>query len=102
MRRHPRRRPMRLGLSLVAACATAAALLTQASARAEVDSIEPSSLPRGADPQVAFLVHDVIRDGDLRIRMLLRRTRWVRRAEGAQAGGGLLDAFGLPGLDAPP
>lgn len=67
MRRHPRRRPMRLGLSLVAACATAAALLTQASARAEVDSIEPSSLPRGADPQVAFLVHDVIRDGDLRI-----------------------------------
>jgi hypothetical protein len=58
---------MRLGLSLVAACATAAALLTQASARAEVDSIAPSSLPRGADPQVAFLVHDVIRDGDLRI-----------------------------------
>ncbi len=62
-----RRRPMRLCVSLVAACAAAAALLAQAPARADVDSVEPGSLPRGADPQVAYLVYDVIRDGDLRI-----------------------------------
>jgi hypothetical protein len=58
---------MRLGLSLLTATATVAALLAQAPARADVDPIEPASLPRGADPRVAYLVHDVIRDGDLRI-----------------------------------
>lgn len=64
---HARRRPMRLGLALVAATATAAALLTQVAARADVAAIEPASLPRGPDPQVAYLVHDVIHDDDLRI-----------------------------------
>ena len=64
---HARRRPMRLGLALVAATATAAPLLTQVAARADVAAIEPASLPRGPDPQVAYLVHDVIHDDDLRI-----------------------------------
>ncbi|MBF4764637.1 hypothetical protein ISU07_16015 [Nocardioides islandensis] len=62
---HPRRRPMGSGLSLVAA--TAATLLFQAAARADVAPIEPASLARGPEPQVAYVVHDVIRDGDLRI-----------------------------------
>jgi hypothetical protein len=67
MTRLSRRRPIRLGLCVASACATLVALLAQAPARASVDPIEPASLARGADPQVAYLVHDVIRDGDLRI-----------------------------------
>ena len=52
----------------VAACLAGAALLVQAPTQARAPShVEPGSLPRGADPAVAYLVHDTIRDGSATI-----------------------------------
>lgn len=42
------------------------AVLPQAVASGGEGHIDPAALPRGADPAVAHLVHDVIRDEDLR------------------------------------
>jgi hypothetical protein len=32
------------------------------------DHLDPAALPRGADPEIAYLVRDTIRDGELRVR----------------------------------
>lgn len=43
------------------------ALSVAAPAQAGAGGIDPAALPRGADPAVAHLVRDTIRDGDLRV-----------------------------------
>jgi hypothetical protein len=54
----------RTALVTATAVATALPLLPAA---AGVTHIDPNTLPRGADPAVAYLVHDTIRDGALRV-----------------------------------
>lgn len=56
----------RLLVTLTAA-ACAAALLTVGPAEADAPHLDPASLPRGADPAVAYLVDDTIRDGSARV-----------------------------------
>lgn len=51
-------------LGVVAALLT---VLPQAVAQRGDAHLDPAALPRGADPAVALLVHDTIRDGDLRV-----------------------------------
>ena len=47
-------------------------LLPSGAALSAPDRIEPAELPRGSDPAIAHLVHDTIRDGDLRVRATTR------------------------------
>ncbi|HET8604612.1 MAG TPA: hypothetical protein VFM09_11835 [Marmoricola sp.] len=51
----------------VAALAGTAAVVPQVPAGAAGGAVDPAALPRGADPAVAYLVHDTIRDGALRV-----------------------------------
>ena len=68
-------------ISLVAATAVATTLPLLPAAAA-VTHINPNTLPRGADPTVAYLVHDTIRDGALRVpatKAGRHQTLWVVR-----------------------
>lgn len=60
---------MRLAVvGLVAAgVAGIAAIASQVPAQAASSPLDPSSLPRGADPSVPYLRHDTIHDGPLRV-----------------------------------
>lgn len=58
----------RRGVAAVLGVLTALAVtLPQAAAQPGDGHIDPAALPRGADPAVAHLVRDTIRDGDLRV-----------------------------------
>ena len=65
---HTGRGPQRLRrLVLTTVCATIATLLAAPAATAAPDRIDPTALPRGADPAIAHLVRDTIRDGAARV-----------------------------------
>lgn len=70
----------RRALVTVTAAACAAALLTAVPAEADISHLDPASLPRGADPAVAYLVGDTIRDGTRQVPATTRGehdTLWV-------------------------
>lgn len=55
-------------LALVGVGATMTPMLVaQAAAAGDPDRLDPAALERGADPAIAYLVRDTIRDGDLRV-----------------------------------
>jgi len=56
-----------LRIALAAACAVSGVLLARLPADAAPAGIDPAALPRGADPDVAYLVRDTIRDGAARV-----------------------------------
>ena len=77
--------PQRLRvLVLTTICAAVATLLAAPAAPAAPDRIDPAALPRGADPAIAHLVRDTIRDGDVRVPAT---TRGRHEALWAVAGG---------------
>lgn len=54
-------------LVLGVAVVTLVSVLPRPSVAAAPAPIDPAALPRGADPAIAYLVRDTIRDGDLRV-----------------------------------
>ena len=54
-------------LALFASTVTAAGLLVPVAASAATPHLDPATLSRGADPSVAYMVRDTIRDGSLRV-----------------------------------
>lgn len=54
-------------LATAVMAAVVPAAMASPGARNDPPHLDPAALPRGANPGVVYLVHDVIRDGDLRI-----------------------------------
>lgn len=69
-----RKRVLVAGL-LAAGLVGLAVIAAQVPAQAKPAPVDPSSLGRGADPAVARLVHDTIRDGDLTVPATRRQHR---------------------------